>query len=92
MFNQYLIIILASTIRFALDILAFQHNLENSIVKPQCPVDKGTEQPASAQGVIFTVLIIILAHYFPIFIISRIYSLDEKPEEICKSLIITTTT
>jgi hypothetical protein len=88
MFNQYLMIILANTIRFAFDIM-YVLNLvvDDLIYSQQCPNYGKANWLVEAVTNVCTLL---LSHYFPIFIILRIYNLEEKPEEMCKSLLITT--
>jgi len=49
-----------------------------------------SEKDSSIGVVIFTIAVSFFGDFFPVFIILRIYTLEEKPEEMCQSLIITT--
>jgi len=81
MFNRYLLIIVASFIRFTVDIIVFIGALKDSTFYSTCPVQPNPDEPINyVSEVIIDVLITVLAHYFPIFIITRMYTLEEKPE------------
>ena len=81
MFNRYLLIIVASFIRFAVDVIVFTGALKDSTFESTCPAQRNPEEPINyVSEVMIDVLITVLAHYFPIFIITRMYTLEEKPE------------
>jgi len=81
MFNRYLLIIVASFIRFAVDIILFIGALKNGTFYSTCPVQPNPDEPINyVSEVIINVLTTILAQYFPIFIVTRMYTLEEKPE------------
>jgi hypothetical protein len=90
MVNQYLMIITANTIRFAFDLYyAFSTIITaDAFVYGHCPdtaepIDMGIELAVNISTCLFS-------HFLPIFIILRIYNLEERPEEMCRSLLITT--
>lgn len=77
MANQYLMIILASILRFGFDITyvvskVFGDESFSSI----CP---DLADSISASELTFIICECIFTHYLPIFIILRIYNLEEKP-------------
>jgi hypothetical protein len=90
MFNQYLMIIVANTIRFGFDLFYVFSSVfsDMSSISSTCP----SSDDSDGMGVelIINICTSLLAHFLPIFIILRIYNLEEKPEEMCKSLLITT--
>lgn len=91
MFNQYLMIIGANTFRFGFDIMITFLNVgTGDILSEKCPTTEIAEGQFSLGGFIFNICVAFFTHFLPIFLILRIYSLEENPEEICKSLIITT--
>ena len=89
MFNQYLMIIVANTIRFGFD-LFYVYSIvisESLFLTSKCP---NSEAPKIGVELATNVCTDLFSHFLPIFIILRIYNLEEKPEEMCRSLLITT--
>jgi hypothetical protein len=86
MFNQYLMIIFANSIRFGFDLtFVISKVFGDESYSVTCP-DAATEDYATELA--FNICTCILTHYLPIFIILRIYNLEEKPIEIGKSLLV----
>ena len=87
MFNQYLLIVIANTFRFIFDVLIVINVVIIDRAYPEsCPPSENT---TTVWDVVLNVLTGFLTHLFPIFILLRIYALEERPEEICRSLIVT---
>lgn len=83
-------IITANTIRFAVDLYYVFSAIitSDAFVYNHCPnsaesIDMGLELATN-------IITVLLSNFLPIFIILRIYNLEEKPEEMCRSLLITT--
>lgn len=73
MFNQYLMIILANTIRFIFDLLyVFNSVVSDGFYTHKCPDYDNINWVAETTTNVCTIL---LSHYLPIFIILRIYHL-----------------
>ena len=87
MFNQYLMILIANNFRFVLDAyLVFKSTMTHRYFVERCAV---TEEIDKGE-IILNVLLCLFAHYMPIIMILRIYHLEDKPEEMGRSLLITT--
>jgi hypothetical protein len=79
-------IIVANTVRFVFDIFfVYQLVFKESFLQTTCIFEEDDEVFSIGKN-IFTV---ILSHFLPIYIILRIYTLEEEPEEMGKSLLIT---
>jgi len=78
MFNQYFMIIVANTIRFAFDItIVLASVINNSTYSHKCPDFDNSDELWKIVNNVGTAL---LTHFFPIFLILRIYNLEERPE------------
>lgn len=90
-FNQYLVVIIANTIRFAIDLFSMIENvIQEEIINADCPPKY--DQNQSATGSIADLIVTcLLTFYLPVFIILRIYNLEDRPEKMCESLIISKT-
>lgn len=78
MFNRYLLISIATFIRFAFNVYFFTDALnDDRTFKKACPFKQKSEDPIV--GVIMDVSTILLLHYLPIFLITRMYTLEERP-------------
>jgi hypothetical protein len=88
MFNQYMIMAVANLFRFGFDLLFTLTQVMNDMFfTDSC---HSNSEPNMLLSIIFTLVVAIVGDFFPIFMILRIYTLDEKPEEMCGSLLITT--
>ena len=80
---------IATVIRTGFDVLFLVSNVINDIFyEPTCP--SGASEELNVASIIFTIAVSFFGDFFPVFIILRIYTLEDKPEEMCQSLIITT--
>ena len=79
---------LASAIRGAFSVLNTIHAFQDIFWTTQCPATSDDDS-INAFGIIFSIAITLFGNFFPVIIILRIYTLEEKPEEMCKSLIVT---
>jgi hypothetical protein len=77
MFNQYLIISLASIIRFAFDVEMIISTFKEDVFSESCA-------PVGDEGMVFNIIfmfaICLCGDFFPVLIILRIYTLEERPE------------
>ena len=88
-FNQYLVFIFANTIRFLFDlkhvIIRVIINSGEDTYTESCPLRGEVNVAWSMTLLVCTCL---LTFYLPVFIILRIYQLQDRPEQMCESLII----
>lgn len=78
--------IIANTIRFGFDLsYVIAKVFNDSTYGIQCP---DLNEDNLGLTIAFNIVTVLLTYYLPVFIILRIYNLEEKPELICQSLII----
>lgn len=78
MVNQYLMITIASMLRFGFDITyVISKVIGDESFEYICPSIINT---SIISEIVFNTCECIFTHYLPIFIILRIYNLEEKPE------------
>ena len=85
MFNQYLLIVFASIFRFIFDAMVAANSVVSSSYQDKCPSD----ELITVKDTIVNALASFTTHLMPIFILLRIYPIEEQTEDITKSLIIT---
>lgn len=73
MFNQYLIISLASIIRFGFDVMIIISTFKEDVFSSTC-APAGDDNMIF--GIVFMLAIGLIGDYFPVFIILRIYTLE----------------
>lgn len=84
MVNQYLMIIAGSLLRFGFDInYVISKVFGDESFSEICPPESGDLAPQLA----FSICESLFTHFLPIFIVLRVYNVDDKPEEIARSLI-----
>jgi hypothetical protein len=87
MVNQYLMITIASILRFGFDFsFVISKVIGDDSFEYACPT---LSTNSLLPEIVFNTCECIFTHYLPIFIILRIYNLEEKPAEIAKSLLVT---
>ncbi len=87
MFNQYLIIVIATIIRFAGDTFFTVNVIFNeTLISQTCLID--TEARLEVWRYVILILSCLLTHYLPILIILRIYTIEDRHEDMSKSLLI----
>ena len=85
MVNQYLMIIAGSLLRFGFDInYVISKVFGDESFSTICPPESGELAPQLA----FSICESLFTHFLPIFIVLRVYNVEERPEEIARSLIV----
>lgn len=84
MVNQYLMIIAGSLLRFGFDInYVISKVFGDESFSTICPPENGDLAPQLA----FSICESLFTHFLPIFIVLRVYNVEDRPEEIARSLI-----
>lgn len=85
--HQYTLVIIANTVRFGFDLAYLISQVFNEETYDyQCPVDQS--QANLGLQITLNITTILFTYYLPAFIILRIYHLENKPELMCQSLIV----
>ena len=82
-----MVVLAANTIRFGFDLyyVVQQVIVKNAHFSEKCP---SFDETNLVGDIIFNSVTAILTFYLPIFIVLRIYNLEDDPEFMCQSLII----
>ena len=85
MVNQYLMIIAGSLLRFGFDInYVISKVFGDESFSAICPPENGDLAPQLT----FSICESLFTHFLPIFIVLRVYNVEDRPEEIARSLIV----